>query len=218
MFLDRKTIRTRFSIEMPREQMCNAIYAAMLAETSSRGHPFVHDDATKDHIFKVADWLIDPGKKPGLLIMGKVGNGKTTLAKAISSVINLLTEMEFDYNTHPKVQFYTAREICRIKARESKELSRDKGRKSDFDKLCDEKMLIIDDLGEEPKELLIFGQPVTPLIDLLAKRYDMQLFTIVTTNLGKTSLNEKYEERMYDRMCEWLQPIPFTNESYRQQI
>lgn len=218
MFLDRKTIRTRFSIDLPHEQMCNALYAAMLAETSSRGHTFVHDDTTKDHIVKVADWLIDPGKKPGLLMMGKVGNGKTTLAKAIGSVIDLLTEMEFGYNAHPKVQFHTAKEICRIMARESRESGQNKGRKSDFDKLCDEKMLIIDDLGVEPKELLLFGQPETPLMDLLSRRYDKQLFTIVTTNLGKTSLNDKYEERMYDRMCEWLQPIPFTNESYRQQI
>lgn len=206
MFRADKIIRTRFSIEIPEADMCNAIYAAMLAETASRGREFVYDPDTKGHIVKAARWLIDPNKKPGLLLYGGVGNGKTTLARAIVNVIEKLMELELGYNKFPKILFLTARDIC--DRRSKRDLS-------DYDKLMRTEYLVIDDLGVEPAELLLYGQPVTPLIDLLSKRYDQQLFTIVTTNLGKVSLEEKYKERIYDRMCEWLQPIPFLNDSFR---
>ena len=206
IFQTDKIIRTRFSIEIPEADMCNAIYAAMLAVTASRGREFVHDTDTRNHIVKAAKWLIDPNKKPGLLLFGGVGNGKTTLARTIVNVIDKLMEIELGYNKFPKIQFVTAKSICDLLS----------GKKEkDYDKLMTAEYVVIDDLGVEPKELLLYGQPMTPLVDILAKRYDQQLFTIVTTNLGKAALEEKYGIRIYDRMCEWLQPIAFLNKSFR---
>jgi len=40
-------------------------------------------------ISTVAKWLIN-GKKPGLLLFGSIGSGKTTLARAIMRTINYL--------------------------------------------------------------------------------------------------------------------------------
>lgn len=206
MFRNGRITRTRFSIEIPHTDMCNAIYAALLAETAARGCEFVHDPDTRSHIECAAKWLIDPRKKPGLLMFGSVGNGKTTLARAISNVIDRILEIECGYNAYPKIQFMTATSICGLRA---------KADQSSYERLFREEKIVIDDLGEEPKELLLYGQPTTPLTDLLSKRYEQQLFTIVTTNLGKSSLETKYGKRIYDRMCEWLEPIPFTNSSYR---
>ena len=44
-------------------------------------------------------------------------------------------------------------------------------------------VLGIDDLGTEPSEVSDYGNVYTPVIDLLTKRYEEQLFTIITTNL-----------------------------------
>ena len=44
-------------------------------------------------------------------------------------------------------------------------------------------MLAIDDLGTEPVEVMDYGNIITPVINLLTKRYEAHLFTIVTTNL-----------------------------------
>ena len=44
-------------------------------------------------------------------------------------------------------------------------------------------VLGLDDLGTEPSEVLDYGNVYTPVIDLLTKRYEEQLFTIITTNL-----------------------------------
>ena len=44
-------------------------------------------------------------------------------------------------------------------------------------------VLGLDDLGTEQSEVLDYGNVYTPVIDLLTKRYEEQLFTIITTNL-----------------------------------
>ena len=44
-------------------------------------------------------------------------------------------------------------------------------------------VLGFDDLGTEPSEVSDYGNVYTPVIDLLTKRYEEQLFTIITTNL-----------------------------------
>lgn len=41
-----------------------------------------------------------------------------------------------------------------------------------FIQLMQNEMLGIDDLGTEPQEVMDFGNIVTPVIDLLTKRYD----------------------------------------------
>ena len=76
-------------------------------------------------------------------------------------------------------------------------------------------MLGIDDLGTEPREVMDFGNVVTPVIDLLTKRYDEQLFTIITTNLTPKQIREHYGDRIADRLNEMIEKIVFKNDSYR---
>ena len=77
-------------------------------------------------------------------------------------------------------------------------------------------MLAIDDLGTEPAEVLSYGNVLSPVIDLLSRRYDDQLFTIVTTNLTPKQIREHYGERMADRFNEMFERIIFDNPTYRQ--
>ena len=76
-------------------------------------------------------------------------------------------------------------------------------------------MLGIDDLGTEPQEVMDFGNVVTPVIDLLTKRYDEQLFTIITTNLTPKQIRKHYGDRIADRLNEMVEKIVFNNGTYR---
>ena len=73
----------------------------------------------------------------------------------------------------------------------------------------------IDALGTEPQEVMDFGNVVTPVIDLLTKRYDEQLFTIITTNLTPKQIREHYGDRIADRLNEMVEKIIFKNGTYR---
>ena len=76
-------------------------------------------------------------------------------------------------------------------------------------------MLAIDDLGTEPVEIQDYGNHLSPVIDLLYKRYDEQLFTIITTNLTPKEIRERYGERIADRLNEMAFRIVFDNDTYR---
>jgi DNA replication protein DnaC len=84
-----------------------------------------------------------------------------------------------------------------------------------WEKLSQVDMLAIDDLGIEPVEVMDFGNVLCPVVDLLTKRYDMQLFTIITTNLTPSEIREKYGDRIADRMNEMMVKIIFNNDTYR---
>ena len=76
-------------------------------------------------------------------------------------------------------------------------------------------MLGIDDLGTEPMEGLAYGNVYAPVIDLLTKRYDEQLFTFITTNLTPPKIREHYKDRIPDRLNEMVEKIIYSNDSYR---
>jgi DNA replication protein DnaC len=86
---------------------------------------------------------------------------------------------------------------------------------SAFLRLSHKDMLGVDDLGTEPQEVMDFGNVVTPVIDLLTKRYDEQLFTIITTNLTPKQIRDHYGDRIADRLNEMVEKIVFTNGTYR---
>lgn len=201
--------KERFSLEIPVRDCANGIYAAMKHEVEYRGGVFNFDEDTRAHILTAAQWLINPNSTPGLLMCGLFGNGKTTMAKAIARLIGYLTERELGYSNRKVMRLYTAKEICRLCAASEKEKS------GEYDKVFTNEMIIIDDLGEEPKEVMVYGMLHTPLIDIFSERYATQRMTIITTNLEVDDLKAKYGSRIYDRFREMLTPIVFENDSYR---
>ena len=76
-------------------------------------------------------------------------------------------------------------------------------------------LFAIDDLGEEPKEVLSYGNAITPVVDILEDRYRKREITLITTNLDADGIKEKYGVRVADRLREMMMIIPFTNPSYR---
>ena len=76
-------------------------------------------------------------------------------------------------------------------------------------------MIAIEDMGREPIEVLDYGNILNPVVDMLEYRYNMQLFTFITTNLTKSQIREKYGNRIADRFNEMREVIIFKNETYR---
>jgi len=75
-------------------------------------------------------------------------------------------------------------------------------------------MLTIDDLGTEPVEVMDYGNIMTPVIDLLTKRYEAQLFTIVTTILAPKDIHKRYGDRIDDRLNEMMAKIVYRDSTY----
>lgn len=190
---------------MPVPTLANALWAAFKVQVELNGGTPALDSDTKDHILSAARWLSDPRGKPGLLLCGLCGNGKTTLAKAIQSIVRWTVENELGYNNRVEPKFRTAKEIVRLLRTNAKE----------YEKLFTEEMLIIDDLGEEAKEVMMYGMIDTPIVDLVCERYSRRLFTVITTNLNTDEITVKYGIRIADRFAEILTSIIFENDSYR---
>lgn len=203
--------KARFSVEVPEDTAVTLLTGAMRAVVEHRGGTFKFDADTETHVRQVARWLIDAEGTPGLMLCGLYGNGKTTLANALAWLIGFITERELGPSKRVCVKFRTAKDICRICAASEKF----KEQRNQYADIFQEPIIIIDELGEEPLEVMVYGMIHTPLIDLIGERYAQQRMTIITTNLDVDELKEKYGERIYDRFTEMITSVIFNNESYR---
>ncbi len=190
---------------MSAEQAYDCLLAATMAEVEFRQRSFVENDDAKSQLHQMANWLTGGSGKFGMLLCGECGNGKSTLLKAFQHLLNLLSLPLPNGQAYYGIQITDAKFVtylCR----------------SDYPaflRLAQKEMLGIDDLGTEPQEIMDFGNLLTPIVDLLSKRYEDQLFTIITTNLTPKQIREHYGDRIADRLNEMMEKIVFTNGTYR---
>lgn len=114
--------------------------------------------------------------KDGLLLLGSVGTGKSTIASAICRAWQDIVTV---------ARFYQCDLVAdRIRQDESYkyEVAYQKG------------LIVLDDLGTESK---VYGEESLPFI--LYRRYERNLPTVVTTNLNQEQILSKYGERVADR-------------------
>lgn len=181
-------------------------YQRMVATT---GRTAALDQPTKHILTSCARWL-DTMPKPGLLLRGNVGVGKTTLLKAIAAVIQIRTQQA--------CPIWDAARIAK--------LGKGPEGQSVLDKLCRQPLLGIDDLGTEPLSVKDYGNDVMPIVELLTERYNKRLFTIITTNLTvvtreghkQDEIEARYGERIADRLRELCNTLSYdgNQKSYRQ--
>lgn len=163
------------------------------------------DGFADTHISQMCYWLLN-SPKWGVMLMGSVGNGKTTL---LNATIKLLETAYSNSRTESGLKMAVT-----ISNTTAKELTNTARKGQEFYNpaiaVCG-----IDDMGEEPKEVMSYGNPVTPIIDIIEERYAKRQITIITTNLDADGIKNKYGARVADRLREMMQIITFTNASYR---
>ncbi len=181
------------------------LLAAYQAEVERRHRLFEQNEYFNEQLNLIANYLTGGSKKFGLMFCGLCGNGKTTWAKALQLLVSGLNLK------NPTNNLYYVFPLCN-----AKDLAmRSKGNYNDWRNLMRYQLMIVDDLGTEPREVMEFGNVYTPLIDLITTRYEEQLYTIFTTNLTPAQLEEKYGKRIVDRLNEMVEKVVFENESYR---
>lgn len=172
-------------------------------EVDKRMIPFKDDTDTNAKIDKAAKWLTGDFKV-GLMLYGSVGSGKSTLGRAISNLIGIL------YDSSKFQERKTVRRISSLEVAKSISDNPDL-----FNRLKNDELLFIDDIGTEPASVKSWGNEFSPVVELIYSRYDKQLFTIATSNLGENDLEQRYGLRIYDRIQEMFERVSYHNESYR---
>ena len=205
--LDRQletTTETRFRIEgYSKETVQEMMLMCYQHEVRKRRIPFQEDKGTLEKIEKAAKWLTGD-YKVGLLLYGIVGSGKSTLGKAICNLIGIL---------HNSSISSERKGVFRVSALDlAKNVANDP---MYFNKLKNQELLFIDDIGTEPASVKNWGNEFSPVVELLYARYDRQLFTIATSNLKDSDFGERYGIRIADRMEEMFERVFYQNKSYR---
>ena len=203
--LQQRITNTRFKLPMTFDDAKVYLLAAYQAEVERRHKVFERNEHFDEQLNLIANYLTGGSKKFGLMFCGLCGNGKTTWAKALQLLVSGLNLK------NPINNLYYVFPLCN-----AKDLAmRSKGNYSDWRNVMRYQLMIVDDLGTEPREVMEFGNVYTPLIDLISTRYEEQLYTIFTTNLTPAQLEEKYGKRIVDRFNEMVEKVVFENESYR---
>ena len=193
---------------MSQEQAVQLMIAAYEAEVEFRHGTCRLDENTTKAISSLAECLTKQSPKFGLMFCGTCGNGKTTMLFALRSAISYLARAGY-------IQTDNSTESSSLLVVDAKDIVSYAREPNEMKKLAARRMLAIEDLGKEAAEVLDYGNVINPAVDLLEKRYDNQLFTVITTNLRAREIREKYGDRIADRFNEMLDVIIFKGNSYR---
>lgn len=201
----RRPMKARFKLPMSEDEAYAYLLAAMMAEVEYRHRSFCTSEDMENQLHEIAHWLTSSSPKFGMLLCGGCGNGKSTMLKAFQQLLNNLhIPKSFNDGTYG-IQIVDAKYIAYLC----------KNYYDAYRKFISVDMLGIDDLGTDPSEVMDYGNVYTPVIDLLTKRYEEQLFTIITTNLTPQQIREHYDDRIADRLNEMVEKIVFKNGTYR---
>ena len=203
--LQRRSTKARFKLPMSEEDAYACLLAATETEVVFRHRTFCTNEDLENQLHEMTHWLTSPSSHFGILLCGGCGNGKSTMLKAFQQLLNSLHIPKPDNDGTYGIQIVDAKYIAHLC----------KNNHEAYRKLISVDMLGIDDLGTEPSEVMDYGNVYTPVIDLLTKRYEEQLFTIITTNLTPQQIRDHYGDRIADRLNEMVQKIVFSNGTYR---
>lgn len=185
--------------------IAQALKTAYCEEVLKRRRQFLDSADLDRRVTCVASALNRSDHRFGLVICGQVGNGKSTMVRAIANLLNRYRiPMPNDNDKYWQLVIRSSKDVA-------KSINADK----DFTKLCNYPLLAIDDLGTEPDESKVYGTVYRPLEYLLEERYDRMLYTIITTNLLPSKIKDIYGPRVASRFNEMMILVEFDNPDYR---
>ena len=141
----------------------------------------------------------DEDKVGSLLFYGKVGTGKSFLAKCIGKAL-----ME---KGHPVI-FLTVKELLDVCRKMRFYSEGQKEAEAKYQQFAGVDLLVLDDLGVE----VLSGKDFSDLLGLFEDRQKpagKMKRMIVTTNLTLREIQEQYSERFFSRLAETYDFIPF---------
>ena len=203
----------RFRLPMTEEQAYEYLLAAYIMEVQYRYRRFIYNDFVEDQVKQVVQCLMGSTAKFGIVLCGGCGNGKTTMLKALQNLVrrlnilkpNLPSDAGYSSDNYYVFTIVNAMHIAQLRRTDY----------SQFCKLARTDILGIDDVGTEPAEVQDYGNIMWPFKELLAMRYDAQLFTVFTTNLEPKDIRQRYGDRIADRLNEMMTKVVYRNPTYR---
>lgn len=193
-------MKAQYKIKCNQQKLTEALITSYRRNVESRGGEVDLDDL-RLLCSRIAHWLIE-GRKESLVIIGKVGTGKTTLMKTLQAILRV----HFNYGC----TFIQAMQL-QDAVLDYKEFYQNQCLEGKYPGI----FLLIDDIGREPVMVQEYGNIIKPFERIVESRYDKQLPIIVTTNFNLEEIGNQYGERVMDRLKEMADIISFTNDSYR---
>ena len=147
-----------------------------------------------------------PGESDSFLFLGATGLGKTHLSSAVARAV---IDRGYYVVYESAQNLFSAYEMRRFG--QSTSLGGEDG--DDLDRFLDCDLLVIDDLGAEITNKFT----VSCLYNLLNERMIRHRSVIISTNLGKDELRERYSERVTSRLFGEYAPLLFRGHDVREQ-
>lgn len=206
--MTRQRIGRGLELPLKNHEAKNLLYAFYKREVEKRKCDFVFTNELRNSISTVGDFLTTETRYYGLFMPGSIGNGKTTMLKAIRDLMVYLVETDkISYCEGDKYPHF-------VKARDMASMAIED--RNGFREIKNTRFLLIDDLGAEPTEVVAYGMPYKPFDELLDYRYEQMLPTIISSNLTAPDIGQKYDDpRVVDRMREMFQILSFEEVSFR---
>lgn len=222
--------RPRFCFPVDTETAAGLLAESYRVEVEARRMNYAPVQDTAAEIRGVAKWLTSPDLKGSLLLYGRPGTGKTTMALAIQRTARRLKSAFgpdgidrqqraagafFDLDTRRQYEAMEARVIVPTYCSALELAYLAKEDRDRYTRIVGTGFLIIDDIGPEPKKVNSYGTEYLPIVEAVQVRYDAMRPTIITTNLGDQELIDGYGLRVLDRLNEMCEKIAYGGASFR---
>lgn len=198
--------------------MYDLLSTACRVEVESRSREFHLTEAYKSRIRDVSRWLVSKESSFGLFLCGLAGNGKTTMLRAIENLTNFLRSDEpysSSQDEFPQrgIVFVSAKEMVRFAKAFNNPTAENREEVRRYKRMLNIEVLCVDDLGQEPKDSVSYGETITAAVDVLSYRYEKRLCTLVSSNLDASQISGYYDERLADRFREMMHVVNFADDA-----